>query len=107
MGNDCELAARRLDFYHKPVKSTRRKLTENFGQRPGKYASYNVAKLMVEFSTSIPREQLQPVFGAGFYGAPLNTVEPSHIPSARDQGGHQRGKSRAKKGSSSGGPRHV
>jgi len=35
MGNDCEFAARRLDFYHKPVKSTRRKLTENFGQRPG------------------------------------------------------------------------
>jgi hypothetical protein len=31
-----ELAARRLDFYHKPVKTTRRKLTENFGQRPGK-----------------------------------------------------------------------
>jgi hypothetical protein len=33
---DCELAARHLDFYHKPVKTTRRKLTENFGQRPGK-----------------------------------------------------------------------
>jgi hypothetical protein len=79
----------------------------NFDNQQGKYASYNVAKLMIEFSTSIPRERLQPVFGAGFYGAPLNTVEPSHIPSARDQGGHQRGKSRAKKGSSSGGPRHV
>jgi len=32
----CELAARHLDFYHRPVKTTRRKLTENFGQRPGK-----------------------------------------------------------------------
>jgi hypothetical protein len=85
-------------------RSARRKTFDN--QR-GEYASYNVAKLMIEFSTSIPRERLQPVFGAGFYGAPLNTVEPSHIPSARDQGGHQRGKSRAKKGSSSGGPRHV
>ena len=31
-----ELAARRLDFYHKPVKTTRRELTENFGQRPVK-----------------------------------------------------------------------
>ncbi|MBO0798368.1 MAG: hypothetical protein J2P31_06055, partial [Blastocatellia bacterium] len=71
------------------------------------YPSYNVAKLMIEFSTSIPRERLQPGYGDGFYGAPLDTVEPSHIPSARDQGGHHRGKSRAKKGSSSGGPRHV
>jgi hypothetical protein len=62
---------------------------------------------MIEFSTSIPRERLRPGYGDGFYGAPLKTVGPSHIPSARDQGGHHRGKSRAKKGSSSGGPRHV
>jgi hypothetical protein len=79
----------------------------NVCQERRDYTSYNVAKLMIEFSTSIPRERLQPGYGDGFYGAPLNTVEPSHIPSARDQGGHHRGKSRAKKGSSSGGPRHV
>jgi hypothetical protein len=71
------------------------------------YASYNVAKLMKEFSTSIPRERLQPGYGAGFYGAPIDTVESSQISSARDQGDHHRGKSRAKKDSSSGGPRHV
>jgi hypothetical protein len=71
------------------------------------YTSYNVAKLMIEFSTNIPRERLRPGYGDGFYGAPLDTVEPSHIPSARDQGGHHRGKSRAKKGSSSGGPHRV
>jgi Recombinase zinc beta ribbon domain len=40
------------------------------------YASYNVAKLMIEFSTSIPRERLRPGYGDGFYGAPLKTVGP-------------------------------
>lgn len=52
--------------------------------RGGGYTSYNVAKNVVEFSTSIPRAQLRPGYGAGFLGAPLNMVEPGDIPRERE-----------------------
>jgi hypothetical protein len=39
---------------------------DQVGQYRGKYNSYNVAKNVVEFSTSIPRAQLRPGYGAGF-----------------------------------------
>jgi hypothetical protein len=53
----------------------------------GDYTSYKVAKNVVEFSTSIPREQLRPSYGAGFLGAPLTMVEPDAIPTERERGG--------------------
>ena len=56
-------------------------------QQRGPYTSYNVAKNVVEFSTSIPREQLRPGYGAGFLGAPLRMVKPDDIPTERERGG--------------------
>ncbi|MGV0952183.1 MAG: hypothetical protein ACOYB3_16055, partial [Azonexus sp.] len=36
------------------------------------HASHNVAKLAFELSVQLSRQQLQPAYGAGFDGAPLN-----------------------------------
>jgi len=46
------------------------------------HASYNGAKRVVElqFSTSIPRAQLRPGYGAGFQGAPLACSSPPPHP---------------------------
>jgi len=74
------------------------------------YPSYNVAKTVLEFSSSIPRTQLQPGYGDGFFGAPLKTVKPSSIPFSRDQGEHCHDQSRTEEAEGSeaaGGARHV
>jgi hypothetical protein len=42
-----------------------------FGARFGTNISNNVAKLSVEYSISIPREQFRPGYGEGFAGAPV------------------------------------
>ena len=75
-------------------------------QQGAVYTSYNVAKNVVEFSTSIPREQLRPGYGAGFLGAPLNMVKPDDIPIERERGGRQ-GTSRPAHDQGAGGQRHV
>jgi hypothetical protein len=54
------------------------------GQQRAHYTSYKVAKNVVEFSTSIPRKQLHPSYGAGFLGAPLTMVKPDDIPRERE-----------------------
>jgi hypothetical protein len=75
-------------------------------QQRRKYTSYNVAKNVVEFSISIPREQLRPGYGAGFLGAPLKLVKPDDIPTERERGGRH-GTSRTEKDQGAGGQRHV
>lgn len=67
------------------------------GQQGRDYTSYNVAKNIVEFSTSIPREQLRPGYGTGFLGAPLTRMKPGDVTSEREQGGHH-GTSRTEPG---------
>jgi RNA-directed DNA polymerase len=66
----------------------------------------NVAKNVVEFSTSIPREQLRPGYGAGFLDAPLQMVKPDDIPTERERGGRQ-GTSRTASDQGAGGQRHM
>ena len=70
------------------------------------YTSYNVAKNVVEFSTSIPRDQLRPGYGVGFMGAPLTMVKPDDIPTERERGGRH-GTSRTEHDQGAGGQRHV
>ncbi|MBK7919357.1 MAG: hypothetical protein IPJ94_24475 [Chloroflexi bacterium] len=42
------------------------------------YTTNNVAKKVIEFSITVPREQLRPNYGDGFRGAPLKiTKRPS------------------------------
>ena len=62
-------------------------------------SAHNVAKTLIEFSTSIPRHTLLPVH--------LRTTKSCFIPHQRDQGGHSRGKSRTNKEESSGGAYDV
>lgn len=70
------------------------------------YSSYNVAKMVIEFSTSIPRDQLRPGYGDGFLGAPLRSVKPRDIQPPREQG-DRRGKSRTEEGQEPGGERPI
>jgi len=70
------------------------------------YTSYKVAKNVVEFSTSIPREPLHSSSGAGFLGAPLTRVKPDDIPRERERGGRH-GTSRTEHDQGAGGQRPV
>jgi hypothetical protein len=70
------------------------------------YPSYNVAKTVLEFSISIPRDQLRPGYGDGFLGAPLKIVQPPAPSTTRDRGGHHE-PSRIKQLKNSGGQKHV
>jgi hypothetical protein len=62
-------------------------LHEEIRQQGTDYTSYKVAKNVVEFSTSIPREELRPGYGAGCLGAPLTMVKPDDAPTKRERGG--------------------
>src|SRR5262249_61430189 len=53
------------------------------------YTSYNVANILVEFSTSIPRTQLQPGYGDGFLGAPLQMGRPPERLTSQQRGGRR------------------
>jgi hypothetical protein len=59
------------------------------------FSPNNVAKNAIEFSTSIPREQLRPGYGDGFAGAPLRIVLNRRGAAKRNQGGQD--ESRAEK----------
>jgi hypothetical protein len=74
--------------------------------RWGAYTSYKVAKRVIEFSTSIPRTALRPQYGAGFLGAPLQTVRPSDTPTLQEQG-DRRGTSSLTTHPNARGSRHV
>src|SRR5712691_6355898 len=78
----------------------------NICQEWGKYTSYKVANMLVEFSTSIPRTQLRPGYGDGFLGAPLHTVLPPDKPASREQGG-RRGTSSTHPHHNPGGAHHI
>ena len=78
----------------------------NIGSEWGEYTSYNVANILVEFSTSIPRTQLRPSYGEGFLGAPLQTRLPLKSPTPREQGDH-RGSSSTQTQQHLGGAHHV
>src|SRR6266571_7914135 len=54
-----------------------------------RYTSYKVANFLVEFSTSIPRTQLQPGYGDGFLGAPLQTGRPPESRTSQPRGGRR------------------
>src|SRR5215813_65250 len=62
-------------------------ISKRYSSRWDSYTSYKVANLPIEFSTSIPRTQLRPGYGAGFLGAPLQMVKPDDIPIERERGG--------------------
>jgi hypothetical protein len=74
--------------------------------RAADYTSYNVAKRVIEFSTSIPRTGLRPQYGAGFLGVPIQTVWPSDTPTRREQG-DRRGTSSITTQPNARGSRHV
>jgi hypothetical protein len=76
------------------------------GQERAQYTAYNVAKNVVEFSTSMPRAQLRPGSGAGFLGAPLQMVKPDDLPTERERGGRQ-GPSRTERDQGAGGQRQM
>src|SRR5439155_16139018 len=59
------------------------------GQYRTQYTSYKVANFLVEFSTSIPRTQLQPGYGDGFLGAPLQTGRPPESRTSQPRGGRR------------------
>jgi hypothetical protein len=92
-----------LEAYYEPQFSDH---SHGFRPQRGSYTSYNVAKNVVEFSTSIPREQLRPSYGAGFLGAPLTMVKPDDIPKERERGGRH-GTSRTEHDQDAGGQRLV
>src|SRR5262249_20669790 len=81
-------------------------MQEYIGKHGRNYTSYNVANILVEYSTSIPRTQLRPGYGDGFLGAPLQRVVPRDRPSPREQGG-QRGTSSPHPQHNPGGAHHV
>jgi hypothetical protein len=93
----------RLQVFHQEFVEL---VQEDITQEWAEYTSYNVAKNAVEFSTSIPRAQLRPSYGAGFLGAPLNMVEPDDIPIERERGGRH-GMSRTENDQGAGSQRHV
>lgn len=62
-----------------------------FGEQAGVDASYNIAKNVIEFEITIPRQRLRPNYGDGFRGAPLNTFRPDPSLSGRNQGECQDG----------------
>ena len=64
-------------------------MQEYVGQEWRRYTSYNVANILVEFSTSIPRTQLQPGYGDGFLGAPLQMGRPPERPTSQQRGGRR------------------
>ncbi|MEK6569875.1 MAG: hypothetical protein AABZ61_00785, partial [Bacteroidota bacterium] len=45
---------------------------DRYPARGNRNISSNVAKIPIEFSVVIQREQLRPQYGDGFQGAPLN-----------------------------------
>src|SRR5258705_2079729 len=49
------------------------------------YPSNNVANTVLEFSVSVPREELRPGYGHGFLGAPLTENSPDR-PTQQDHG---------------------
>jgi hypothetical protein len=70
------------------------------------YTSYNVANILLEFSTSIPRTPLRPSYGDGFLGAPLQLKQTLESPAPREEG-DQRGSSSTYPPQNSGGAHHV
>ena len=52
----------------------------------GNYASNNIAKIVIEFEITIPRERLRPNYRDGFRGAPLDTSQPDPSLTGRNPG---------------------
>jgi hypothetical protein len=57
--------------------------------------SNNIAKTVIDFSITIPREQLRPGYGDGFGGAPLDPAGSSQCRTARNRGVRQNEPSKA------------
>src|SRR5215475_2147113 len=77
-----EMAASRIHGQIRPLPDGRW-----HAARRDHYTSYNVANILVEFSTSIPRTQLQPGYGDGFLGAPLQMGRPPERLMSQQRGG--------------------
>ena len=60
-------------------------IKDDVSEQGRNYASNNVANTVVEFSVSIPREELRPGYGHGFLGAPLTENSPDR-PTQQDRG---------------------
>ena len=56
-------------------------------QKRAKFSPNNVAKSVIEFSTTISRERLRPGYGDGFGGAPLRISLGRTSAAKRGQGG--------------------
>jgi len=94
------LAGKRpFDALLQPVQS-------NVGQQGGAQSSYNIAKRLLEFVVTIPREHLRAGYGQGFRGAPLpSDTEAGRSPQGRP-GGH-RGTTRTTPKKTPRGPREI
>src|SRR2546425_6631467 len=78
------MAESRLHGQIRPLFDRRWSATRRY-----QYTSYKVANFLVEFSTSIPRTQLQPGYGDGFLGAPLQTGRPPESRTSQPRGGRR------------------
>jgi hypothetical protein len=56
-------------------------------QQGANYSPNNVAKIVIEFLITIPRERLRPNYRDGFRGAPLDTSLPDLGLAGRNRGG--------------------
>jgi hypothetical protein len=59
------------------------------GEYRANYSPNNVAKKVIEFLITIPRERLRPKYGDGFRGAPLTSSLPIEKIIGRNQGATQ------------------
>jgi hypothetical protein len=78
----------------------------NQGQQRRNYTPNKVAQSLLEFSTSIPRNELRPSYGEGFLGAPIQIGMHRQAPTPAVQG-DDRGSSKSSIPSNPGDAHHV
>src|SRR5579884_344107 len=68
-----------------------REVGKDTGTKWRHYPSGNLAKRLLDFSVTIPRERLRPRYGDGFDGAPLRaSPSAAGAPILGDRGSHER-----------------
>jgi hypothetical protein len=60
---------------------------EWYTTRRSHYASHNLANRVFEFLVTVPRQELQPRYGEGFHGAPVNQGSARNRLARRADGG--------------------
>ena len=81
-------------------------MQEQVGQQWCRYTPNKVAKSLLEFSTSIARNQLRPSYGDGFLGAPIQIGLRQQTPTPPAQG-DARGSSKPSTSKDAGDSHHI